>query len=53
MKIDNMNKCDTELKVHENKINNLKNGTYLDAVLSEDRSLNKNVENRRQKGWYL
>ena len=43
-------KCETYLKVHDEQMKKVENGTYLGDILSADGSLDKNVENRRQKG---
>ena len=45
-----MQKCDTDLKVHNDKMKKSEDGPYLGYVLSADGTVDKTIENRRLKG---
>ena len=43
-------KCNTFLKVHDEEMKKVEEGSYLGDILSADGSMDKLIENRRQKG---
>jgi hypothetical protein len=46
----NHTKCDTVLKVHDDEMKKVHDGSYLGDILSADGTIDKLIENRRQKG---
>ena len=47
---DNHKVCDSTLKVHDDKMKKAKEGSYLGDILTDDGTLDKTIESRRQKG---
>ena len=43
-------KCDTNLKVHQDAMKKVQEGSYLGDILSADGSIDKHIETRRQRG---
>ena len=43
-------KCYSDLKVHGESMKKVNDGTYLGDIISQDGTIDKNIENRRQKG---
>ena len=46
----NLDKCDTNLKVHEDPMKRVHDGAYLGDIISDDGTIDKLIESRRQKG---
>ena len=46
----NLDRCDTNLKVHEDQMKKVHDGAYLGDIISADGTIDKLIESRRQKG---
>ena len=46
----NLDKCDTNLKVHADPMKRVHDGAYLGDIISDDGTIDKLIESRRQKG---